>query len=253
VVLAIRHHGQMLYENLANTRLQAGDALLVEIRRSVLERFRGRGEFVLVSELGLPEYRKHKIVPAILIMGGVVVAASVGVFSIVVAAIIGCVLMVLLDCISLQDAYESIEWRVIFMLAGILSLGTAMDNTGAAAYVAGWTLKVMGGWGPMAVLSALYLLTTLLTQAMSNNATAILLAPIAVATARSLDVDPRPFLIAVTFAASMSFMTPVAHQVNTLVYGPGQYRFRDFVRVGTPLTLLFWILATLLIPRFWPL
>ena len=252
VVLAIRHHGQILYENLANTPLQAGDALLVEIRRTALERFRDNSEFVLVSELGLPEYRKHKILPAILIMVGVVVAASMNLFPIVVAAIIGCILMVLLHCVSLPEAYEAIEWRVIFMLAGILTLGVAMEKTGAALYLSSWTVQLIGGWGPLAVLSAFYLLTTILTQAMSNNATAILLAPIAMATAHSMGVDARPFLIAVTFAASMSFMTPVAHQANTLVYGPGQYRFRDFARVGAPLTLMFWILATWLIPVFWP-
>jgi di/tricarboxylate transporter len=253
VVLAIRHHGQLLYENLANTRLQAGDALLVEIRRSTLERLRETQEFVLISEVGLPNFRKHKMLPAILVMTGVVVAASLNIFPIVVAAVIGCILMILLDCITLQEAYASIEWRVIFMLAGILSLGTAMESTGAAVLLSEWTLRFMGSWGPIAVLSALYLLTTILTQAMSNNATAILLAPIALAAADTMHVNPRPFLIAVTFAASMSFMTPVAHQVNTLVYGPGQYRFRDFLRVGTPLTVLFWILATWLIPVFWPL
>jgi di/tricarboxylate transporter len=253
VVLAIRHHGQLLYENLANTTLQAGDALLVEIRRTALERLRETQEFVLVSEVGLPDFRKHKMLPALLVMAGVVLAASLNIFPIVVAAVIGCILMILLDCITLQEAYKAIEWQVIFMLAGILSLGVAMESTGAAVLLSEWTLRIMGSWGPVAVLSALYLLTTLLTQAMSNNATAILLAPIALAAADSMGVNARPFLIAVTFAASMSFMTPVAHQVNTLVYGPGQYRFRDFLRVGTPLTVLFWILATWLIPHFWPL
>jgi len=160
--------------------------------------------------------------------------------------------MVLLHCVSLPEAYEAIEWRVIFMLAGTLTLGVAMEKTGAAVYLSDQTIQLIGGWGPLAVLSAFYLLTTILTQAMSNNATAILMAPIAMATAHSMEVDSRPFLIAVTFAASMSFMTPVAHQTNTLVYGPGQYRFSDFMRVGAPLTLMFWILATWLIPIFWP-
>jgi len=253
VVLAVRHHSQIVREHLATLEMQAGDVLLIEIRKVQLARLRQSQEFVVVSEIGAPEYRPHKIVPAVLIIAGVVIAAALQLFPIVVGALIGCVLLVLTGCISLSEAYESIEWRVIFLLAGVLTLGTAMEKTGAAMLISTWVLDFFGAWGPVALLSAFYVLTSLLTQAISNAATVVLLAPIAIATAEAQGLNVRPFLVAVTFAASASFMTPVGYQTNTLIYGPGQYRFRDFVRVGTPLNIMFWLLATWLIPWIWPL
>jgi len=250
-VLALRHSGRTLHEGLAHTRLRAGDALLVEARREHLSRLRQAKEFVIVSDVGLPKFRRGKIIPAIAIMVGVVAVAASGWLPIVASAIVGCVLMVLAGCVTLDEAYRAIEWRVIFLLGGILSLGLGLDKTGAARIVAAWMTTTIGVWGPVALLSAFYLLTSLLTEAMSNNATAALLAPVAIVTADSLGVSPRPFLVAVAFAASASFMTPVGYQTNTLIYGPGQYKFTDFLRVGTPLNLLFWLLATLLIPVFW--
>jgi di/tricarboxylate transporter len=249
--LAIRHRGEVMRERLKTTRLRSGDVLLVEIRRDRLEFWKRNPDFVIVSEVGFDEPRRDKLLLAVAIVAGVVASAAVDLLPIMGSAILGSVLLVLTRCITLEEAYKGIEWRVIFLLGGILPLGIALETTGAARLLSSLLVDTIGAWSPVALVSAFYLLTSLLTEAMSNNATAALLAPIAIGTAAELGVDPRPFLMAVTFAASASFMTPVGYQTNTLIYGPGQYRFTDFLRVGAPLNLLFWLLATLLIPRFW--
>ncbi len=253
VALAIRHRGKLMREHLENIYLSAGDALLVEVKRDRLTQLKQQSRaFVIVSEVGLPEYRKQKMIPALLIIFGVVLVAALNIAPILVSAIVGGVLLVLTGCLDLEDVYKSIEWKIIFLLAGVLPLGIAMEKTGAALLLSQGMLSAVGAWGLVAVVAVFYLTTSVLTEVMSNNATAVLIAPIAIATAASLGVDSRPLLMAVTFAASASFMTPVGYQTNTLIYGPGQYRFTDFLRVGAPLNILFWILATMLIPRFWP-
>lgn len=251
-VLAIRHRGEVMHENLEVTPLQAGDVLLLRARVDQLDPLKQDSAFVIVSEVGLPQFRRRKILPALAIVTAVVAAAAIGLAPIVVSAVIGCVVMVLARVLTLDEAYQSIEWKVIFLLAGVLTLGVALEKTGTAAFLANGMVGTVGLFGPIAIVSALYLLTSLMTEAMSNNATAALLAPIAIATADSLGLDSRPFLMAVTFAASASFMTPVGYQTNTLIYGAGQYKFADFLRVGTPLNFIFWIVATVMIPRIWP-
>lgn len=252
IVLAIRHRGRLLHHKLHDMSLGAGDALLLEMPNDRVELLQRDPNFVLVSEPALPRYRKQKIIPAVLIMAGVVAAATVGVVPILVSALAGSVLMILVGCITLEEAYHAVEWKVIFLLAGVLTLGVALEKTGAADLLSGFLVNWIGVLGPFAVLAGFYLLTSLLTEAMSNNATAVLLAPVAIATADAMAISPRPLLMAVAFAASSSFMTPVGYQTNTLIFGPGNYRFGDFMRVGAPLNLMFWILATLLIPVFWP-
>jgi di/tricarboxylate transporter len=252
MALAIRHRGEVMHEHLKTTRLQAGDVLLLEARKESLEGLKERRDFILVTEVGLPEFRRDRILPAVAIVSGVIITAALNVFPIVVGAIIGSVLLILTKCITLEEAYKAIDWRVIFLMAGVLVLGIALEKSGAARLASEILLSTIGAWGPTATVAALYLLGFLLTETISNTATAALLAPIAIASAEALGVDARPFLMAVTYAASASFMTPVGYQTNTLIYGAGQYKFADFLRIGTPLNLLFWLLATLLIPRFWP-
>lgn len=252
-VLAVRHRDRMLHERLARTRLVAGDVLLLEVPRGRLEQLRQHGAFVIVSEVPLPTVRPNRVAAAVAILAAVVATATLGLAPIAATATAGCVLMILTGCLTLEEAYRAIEWKVIFLLAGVLTLGVALEKTGGAELIARGIVGTVGGWGPVAMVSAFYLVTSLLTETMSNNATAALVAPIALVTAEATGVDPRPFLMAVTFAASASFLTPVGYQTNTLIYGPGQYRFRDFFRVGLPLNLMFWLLATWLIPRIWPL
>ena len=197
------------------------------------------------------EFRRGKVLIAVAIVLGVVLAASLNFAPIVVAAVIGAVLMMLSGCLTMEESYASIDWKIIFLLAGILSLGVALEHSGAAAMIAATVIGLVGAYGNVALVSVFYLMTVLLTSAMSNNATGALLAPIAIATASSLGVDPRPFLMAIVFAASASFMTPIGYQTNTMIYGPGQYKFTDFIKVGTPLNLILWIIATIAIPLFW--
>lgn len=250
--LAIRHRGHVMRENVETTILSAGDVLLFEMGPRELELLRSDRTFVVISEVEIPAFRKTRTAIAGAIVAAVVAAAALGVVPILAGAIIGCILMILTGCLSLDEAYEAVEWKVIFLMAGVITLGTAMEKTGAALYLSRFMVSTVGEWGPTAMVAALYLFSALLTAFMSNNATVALLIPIVLAVADTLGVDPRPLVMAVTFAASLDFMTPFGYQTNTLIYGPGRYRFADFLRVGTPLNIMFWILATLFIPRFWP-
>ena len=252
IVLAIRHRGKLMRKKIADVKLSAGDAMLLEVRTDSYTQLRKNPAFVIISEIEQPVYRKGKLIPALLIAVGVILSATLGIAPIVVSAIIGAILLVIVGCLTMEEAYESIHWRIIFLLAGVLTLEAAMENSGAAPLISSSIISVVSRWGGLvALLSAFYLMTFVFTELMSNNATAALLTPIAIATANTLHVSPRPFLVAVMFAASASFMTPVGYQTNTLIYGPGQYRFKDFLRVGTPLNLLFWAISTLFIPYFW--
>jgi len=252
-VLALRHRDRLVHEAMSRLRLAAGDSLLLELPRQRLAQLRALPDLAVISETATRELRRGRTLLAVGILAAVVASAATGLLPVAVAAAAGAVLMVLTRVLSLEAAYEAMDWKVIFLLAGVLALGAALEGTGAASLLSDGLLKAAGGLGAMAVVAAFYLLTSLLTETMSNNATAAVLAPVALVTADTLGVDPRPLLMAVTFAASASFMTPVGYQTNLLVYGPGQYRFADFLRVGTPLNLIFWLLATLLIPRIWPL
>ena len=250
--MAVRHRGQLIHDGLVNIVLEAGDALLLNVPKEHYDELKRSQDFVIVSELESPVYNKRKIIPALSIVAAVIIGATFSLFPIMVCAIIGCVLLVAVKCVSLDDAYESIDWKIIFLLGSVQSLGIALDKTGAASYVSQEIIAALGRYGPIAILSALYLITSLLTEVMSNNATAILLTPIAIFIAQTLGVDPKPFVIAVAFAASSSFMTPVGYQTNTMIYGVGQYKFFDFVKVGGPLNFLFWIIATIFIPILFP-
>ena len=251
-VLAIRHRGRLVREKLSDTKLDAGDALLLEVKTNSYKQLKRNKSFVIISEIEHFVYRTAKLIPALLIVLGVILTATFNILPIVGSAVVGAVLLILIGSLTMEEAYQAIEWRIIFLLAGILTLGIALEKTGGAELISNVVLSNVAAWfGLIALVSVFYLMTSLLTELMSNNATGALLAPIAIATANSLGVSPRPFLIAVMFAASASFMTPVGYQTNTLIYGPGKYKFADFLRVGTPLNIIFWLTATFLIPVFW--
>ena len=252
-VLAIRQHGTLRYGQFENITLMPGDALLIDVPNDQIEHLTQQRVFLVVSRAGIPRFDWRKASKAVAIVVAVVVVAATGLLPIVAAAATGALMMVLSGCVSTEEAYGAIEWNVLFLLAGMLSLGAAMEKTGASTMLANGMIDSVGGLGPLALLAAFFGATMLLTEVMSNNATVALLLPIAITTAQAMDLDPRAFMFAVVFAASSSFMTPVGYQTNTMIFGPGQYRFKDFVRVGAPLNLIFWVLGTLLIPWFWPL
>ncbi|MGS2762533.1 SLC13 family permease [Sinomicrobium sp. M5D2P9] len=250
--LAIRHMGGLVHEKLGNIVLRSGDTLLIGARETRIDQLKRNPNFVFVTEVDTPEYRKNKTLIVLSIIAAVVTTASLGILPIMTGAIVGCILLVLSGCIDLDDAYKAVDWKVIFLLAGAISLGVALERTGAAKLLADYMLSVSGPFGPYAIVAAFYLLTSLLTEAMSNNATAVVMVPIAISAANAMDASAIPLLMAIAYAASASFMTPVGYQTNTLIYGPGQYKFADFIKVGAPLNLIFFIIATIAIPLLWP-
>lgn len=252
VPLAIRQRGELTQERMNDVRLAGGDAVLLNIKRERAADLKHDPSFVLATEVDVPEYRRGHVPLAVSILAGVVLSAAFNLVPIVVSAVAGCVLLVLTGCLTTDEAYQAINWKVIVLLAGVIPLGTAMQETGAADTLSNSVIAMLGDIGPTAVLSGFFFLSMMLTNVISNQATAALLAPIAIDAAATLDISARPLLMAVTFAASLSFMTPVGYQTNTMIYGPGQYKFTDFIKVGTPLNLILWVLATFLIPWIWP-
>lgn len=255
VAIAIRHKGdaEVLHEKLGMTKIEAGDVLLVEVAGHRLQQLKRHRAFVVVSEFAVVRPQTRKMFGALSIFALVVAASAFGLMSIEIAAICGSLLMVLSRCLSLDAAYGGLDWRIISLIAGSLSLGKAMEKTGVAVFLANALVKGLGDYGPVALLLGVYVSTSLLTELISNAAAAALMAPLALAAAQGLGLAPQGFLIAVTFACSSSFMTPIGYQTNTMIYGPGQYRAIDFLRVGFPLHVVLCITCVTLIPWLWPL
>lgn len=252
-ILAIKrrsHHYADL--KLHKRRLRVGDILLVRSPLSQLEGLRSGGDFIVIEDVHHEIVHKRLAGRALMIFGGVVTAAATGLLSIMVAAMAGVLLMILTGCLQLRSAYRELRADVLLLIVGTIALGQAMQKTGATDLYAGAFLQLFAGAGPSVVLGGFLLLTSIGTQILSNNATAVLLLPVAVSTALSLGVDPRPFIIAVCFGASACFASPIGYQTNLMVYGPGNYRFADYLKLGLPLNLMVIAAGTFLIPRFWP-
>lgn len=251
-VIALHRRGERVAEQLRSLPLAAGDLVLLSIPDSEMAELRRDTALVIVSERNEERIDWRRALTAVGVMVAVVTLAALNIIPIVESAILGCIALVVLRALEPDEAYAAIDWRVIVLLAGVFPLGIAMQESGLARLVVDYTLGPLGGFGPLAALAALYLLTTLLTEVMSNNAAAVLLTPIALGTASTLGVDAKPFLIAVMFAASTAFATPVGYQTNTMVYSAGGYRFADFLRIGLPLNVLFFLVAIVFIPRYFP-
>ena len=250
--LGIHRRGQILREELRSVRLRVGDILLLLIPEAEMSALRKDKNIIVLSERQPARTGGWRAPFALVTMTMVITVSAMGWAPIAVTALAGAVAMTLAGCLDAEDVYDAVDWRIIILLAGLLPLGVAMSETGAAEFLVQNTIGWVSGSGPLVVLAVLYLMALLLTEFMSNAAAAVLLTPIGVSTANMMNVDATPFLIAVTFAASTSFATPVGYQTNTMVYGVGGYRFSDFVKVGLPLNFIFWVLGVIFIPIFWP-
>jgi di/tricarboxylate transporter len=251
-VLAIRRLGRQHQYQLRGLRLQAGDVLLVQGEPASLRLVHEEGDFLLVEGVERTLIFPEKAPQAVAIMGGVVLLASLGLAPIVLLALAGVALMLWTRCLGPREALVAVEPEVVLLLAGTIPLGIALQESGLAARAAAWMVDGLGLASGVLLVGALYFSTSLLTEVLSNNATAVLLTPIALGLAAETGIDPKPLLIAVTFGASASFSTPIGYQTNTLVMGPGGYRFADYLRIGVPLNLILAVTAAVLIPRFWP-
>ena len=255
-VMAIRRHARTRRDKVAGTILRAWDALLILVPRDGLERLRSSPDLIVLAEavpFRLQRPRLWWLILALLPL--VILVAALGILEIAVSALLGAIILLLSRVLKPSDAYGAVDWSVLFLIAAFVPVGHAFLETGTADFIASGILRV-AGFLPLAtawaVLALLYLTTSLLTQIVSNAAAAIILAPIAMSLAATLGVDSRPFLVAICFAASAEFMTPMGYQTNMMVYSPGGYRFLDYTRFGAPLNLGFWLIASLLIPRIWP-
>lgn len=251
-VLALSRTSEFIHDKLASIPLDRWDTLLVFGPRSRVEALYELDDFMPLGENELRLHLSARWWISALIMPLVVILAATGAMPILKAAILGAVTLLVTRCITIQQAYRGIDWTVIFLLAAVLPLGIAMNRTGLAEEIGNFFVPIGVNYGPTAMLSAIYLAANLLTAIFSNNATAVLMVPVAIASAAHLGIDSKPLLMAVTYAASASFITPIGYQTNTMVFSPGNYQFMDYVRYGTPLTVLYWLMATWLIPRFWP-
>mgnify|MGYP000224069880 CR=1 FL=1 len=250
-VLALRRGDELVRSRLDNVRLRVGDTLLVQATADSVARLDANRDFIVAQEIERHDWRRSKVPVAVGIVAAVVALAALDVLPIVVSALGGALAMVLTGCLHPGELYDAVQWDVVFLLAGVIPLGIAMETTGAADLLAAFVVGTADFLPLLAVLGVFYLLTALLTNVISNNASVVLMIPVAVEAATALGGNAFAFVLAVTFAASTAFMTPVGYQTNLFVYGPGGYRFTDYLRVGAPLQLVFAVVTTLGIAAMW--
>jgi di/tricarboxylate transporter len=250
-VLALNRHGEAVHRRIGQIQLQMGDVLLVQGHRTNIAALHEDNAFRILGtvELRRPNLRRAPL--AVIIFVGTLAAAALNLFSLPVAVLLGALFVFLTRCITPEEAYRQVAWKVLILIGSMLALGTAMEETGAARFLAVQIVGLAGGASPVWLLSAFFVLTVLLTQPMSNQAAAVIVLPIAVQTAQHAGLNPRTFAIMIAVAASCSFLTPL-EPACLMVYGPGHYRFVDFLKIGAPLTVLIYGIAISLVPIIWP-
>jgi di/tricarboxylate transporter len=252
IIAAQRKGFQYTEKRINDIRLKVGDILLVQLPWKKLDELRGFPDFIMVEDVHHRMINTKKAPLAGFIFLCVVTAAATGFFDIMTSAVTGVFLLFLTRCVGIRDAYRSIQGNILVLIAGTIALGFAMEKTGTSELYARAFLGLFEGSSPIFILGAFILLTSISTQLLSNNATAILILPVAISTAIAVGLNPRPFIIGVCIGASACFATPIGYQTNLLVYGPGGYRFTDYFKIGMPLNLIVLVMGTFLIPIFWP-
>ncbi|WP_306060345.1 SLC13 family permease [Natronococcus wangiae] len=250
-VLGLRSHGTLVADRIVGKRLDVGDTLLVQAPPDTLDRLSRSDDVIVAREPPNPQYRTDKAPIAVAIMIGVVAVAALEIYPILISAIAGVIAMVIAGVLKPNELYDAVEWDIIFLLAGVIPLGIALEQTGAAAYLAWLLVSTAGFLPPLLVLWLFYIATGLITEVISNNASVVLLIPVAAAAAAGIGANPFAFALAVTFAASTAFLGPIGYQTNLFVYGPGGYRFSDYFWVGAPLQVLLSVVTVLGIAFFW--
>lgn len=251
-VIAVARNGQRINKKIGDIVLRAGDTLLLETRASFAGRMRNNRDFYLVSQIeDSAPLRHEKASLALLILGAMVVAATLSPLSILNAAMLAAGAMLITGCCTGSAALRSVDWQVLLVIAAALGIGRAVETSGAATYITEGILSLAGN-RPYLLMAAVCAVTMLFTNLINAKAAAALMFPIAVQTATTLGISPMPFAIAIMMGASASFATPIGYQTNLMVFGPGGYRFSDYVKIGLPLSLLVWLTAVIIIPVFWP-
>jgi len=251
-IIGMRRNERSENTNTDEITMMEGDILLLANTRRSLYNMIRTGGLTIIDEYEIKRVDVRKAVTATLVLAGVIGGATMGWAPIVLTAIIGVLALLVLRVITPEEAYASVEWKVIFLLAGVLSMGAALQKTGGDQMIANSLNGMLGDGSPLLALTVIFGITFLSTNVMSNNATAALMTPIALQLATAMGVSERPFIIGVMFAASLAFMTPMSYQTNSMIYVPGNYRFNDYLRVGTPLNILIWIVAMVVIPLYFP-
>ena len=250
-VLAIRRGGEVIRTRMDRLELRVGDTLLIQGPAESIDRLNRNPGFIVAQEIERPDFRESKTLVAVGIVVAVVLAAALTPVHIAAAALGGALAMVATGCLRPGELYDAVQWDVVFLLAGVIPLGIALQQTGGADLLADAVVQSSTVLPPIGVLGLLYVVTALLTNVVSNNASVVLMIPVAFQTAQQLGANVFSFVLAVTFAASTAFMTPVGYQTNLFVYGPGGYRFTDYLRVGGPLQALFAVVTTVGIAVIW--
>lgn len=251
-VVALWRGGRPYRTDVGDMPLQFGDALLVYGPRERVALLHGDPDFLVLTEPEVPP-RARKGLLAVGIMALTLLVAAFNLLPIAEATMLGALGMVLVGCLTMDEAYRAIEWRSVFLIAGMLPTSIALMNSGATEWLGGLVVSAMAGWGPVALMGGFFLLAAALTQVLSGQVAAVVVAPVAIAAAQQAGADPRALAMATALGCSMAFVTPTSHPVNLFVMGPGGYRFRDFLRVGLPLMLLELVVVLLVLPLFWPL